>query len=235
MKNWVKIIFIITVLIILVPIILYLLKFASPKLSSDLNIWSMFSQYIEGTIGTLIAFLTMIITTWIAIEFNDFQKQQTTIQLFKEFRAELLDARSKAWEVKMKWYDKNETNYQNSFIDAMIEENYRDKNSEITDEQIQSVYDLFAFYSMLSTYNRKKKVMGQLNYFYYDWWRKFLYDVAEKYDSARKDNISDEIEDETFMKNISYKLKLQKLDNICGFSTFFDTNEAPIDIYKKEP
>src|SRR5690606_426149 len=87
--------------IITIPFIIYLTKFISKSLSDDLNVWNMFGQYIGGTAGPIISVLTLVVTAWIAIEFNDYQKRQTAIQLFKEFRTqELLTARSKAWEVK---------------------------------------------------------------------------------------------------------------------------------------
>lgn len=218
----------------LIPIYLYLSNFYNSNLSSDFKSWISFTQYISSTVGLIISFLAASISTWLIIEFNSFQKRQTTIQLFKEFRSqESRKKRRVASRVKRRW-EKNKNNYQTLFIEAFISEK---KNVSITKREIQSVYDLFAFYSMLSTYQTQSRIMPQLNYYYYAWWRKFLYEVAKKYDLEREKDINPLIamnrgkkEVKAFLTNIKFTPKLEKLDKICGFRAFNDA-EKPLNIY----
>jgi hypothetical protein len=227
-------------LISLVPLIFYILKMSTNSLSNDLNVWNLFGQYIGGTVGPIISILTLAVTAWIAIEFNDYQKRQTAIQLFKEFRTtELLTARNKAWEVKVHWNDLSKTIYKDEFIEALILEKPRTVNgTEITICQIKGVYDLFAFYTMLSTYKNQSSTLRQLNYFYYSWWRKFLYEVAVKYDSSKIADLNSKLKtikgfnSEVFFNSIKLTPKLNALDEVCGFDKLFE-NESPYNIYVK--
>lgn len=235
---------VIAILLLLTPIIFYVLKFGTANLSADFSDWSEFASFLGGTLGIYITLLTLVITAWIAIEFNNFQKRQTTIQLFKEFRTEkIVTHRSKAWEVKKEWDKAGNKVYRNAFIEAMIAEKNEDyvvphKSVKITSEQVRGVYELFAIYSMLSTHTNQRRTMESLNYFYYAWWREFLYEVAEKYDSKREEYVNDIIRQQktkyakAFLKNIKFKPKLMELDKICGFHTFTEEN-GTMGIYKK--
>ncbi|MEJ7736122.1 MAG: hypothetical protein WKF97_14385 [Chitinophagaceae bacterium] len=239
--NWKKIgLFLLLSLAIVFPLLVYVNKFYANSLSPNLNIWYLFSQYVSGTIGPIIALLTLCVTGWIAFEFNSYQKRQTTIQLFKEFRTEeLRKSRSKAWEVKANWNDNTKSTYRQGFINSMIEETESCiSGTPIDKEQIQAVFDLLAFYTMLSTYKHEGKTIRHLNYFYYAWWRKFLVEVATMYDTEREKNFNEEIithkkkgfDSKCFLQSIKYVPKLKKLDNICGL-TKLDNITSTYDIY----
>ena len=164
----IKILISVAIILSLLSIILYFKELGSSNFAKDSTEWNHFGAYLSGTVGVCISLSTLIVTAWIANEFNNFQKRQMAIQLFKEFRTEKIRThRSMAREVKKQWERGNE-DYRVAFIESMIEENEIHYNSlKITKEQIQSVYELFAFYSMLSSYKEQKEIIGKLNYFYY--------------------------------------------------------------------
>jgi hypothetical protein len=224
--------------VVILPLLLYFYKYHSFSLSNDREDWNMFGQFIGGTIGPALALLTFSVTVWIAIKFNNYQKvqqensakeqlQQTTIDLFKEFRSyNLRRARNLAWEVKKNWEDISKGTYQVDFIKAFIAETeITSGENQTSKEQIKGLYDVFAFYTMLGLYSENETNIRNLNYFYYAWWRKFLYEIATAYDTSKANDISIEpiLNDKNnfnkseFLNNISLQRPLKRLDKICGF------------------
>ncbi len=235
----------------IVPWLIYRSVWNETTLSTKVDEWNMFGTFFGGTVGPAIAFITMVITAVIAVSFNTYQKrqqqnadeeraEQTAIDLYKELRTyKLMKARSKAWDVKKKWNEKNPEKYRNKFIEAMLkEEPFKGTidgiSYDITKDEIQSVYDLISFYTLLSLYKNSGKTIVGLNYFFYPWWRKFLYEIATGRDKLRTENIFKTLEKksetplftrEKFIANISYQKGLTELDKICGFDEldhFFD-------------
>jgi hypothetical protein len=239
-SNLVGVFIAIGAILILIALLFYWSKFGSTTLSDEKDDWNLFSQYFGGVIGPIISILTLVITAWIAIKFNDYQirqqkisdsneLQQTTIELFKEFRSDKLRfARDNAWEVKKKWDADTEGTYRKQYIKSMIkEQEFDDGTIKIKKDEFKGVYDLFAFYIMLGLYSNNETNIRNLNYFYYEWWRKFLCEIAIEYDKLKKFDISNDttLDDKTkfskndFLDNISLTRPLVKLDQICGFDS----------------
>jgi len=244
------ILFILTSLI--APLIAYFNVGKYFSLPPEKTEWNSFSQYIGGIIGPIISFWTLVITAWIAITFNNYQKkqkaksdseelQQTTIDLFKEIRSpEMRKTRDIAREVKKYWdndKDKKSNTYQARFIYAMInEEEFKDDNIKIEQKHYKAVYDLFTFYIMLGLYSNNEKNIKNLNYFYYSWWRRFLHEIATEYDKNKITIISNDpillqkekFDKNVFLENISLKRPLKKLDLLCGFDNIDENFELHI-------
>lgn len=146
----------------------------------------------------------------------------TIVSLFEEYQQrEMLKARKKAWAVKEKW-EKGDQQYREKFIQAMVSQNWV-KDQPIEKEEIRGVYDLLAFFSMLSAYDQAGESIKKMNYFYYSWWRKFLFEVAKKYDTKREQGLNvSGLKEENYSKEnslheIKYTPQLQAFDKICGF------------------
>lgn len=186
------------------------------------NLLSIFSLAVSLT-----AFASIIFTLQQTRNDNQNELKQITIDLFKELRgAHFRDARDKAWQVKSKW-DKNQKGYQKKLLIAMFTDKTNSESGvEISKEQIQAIYDLIGFYSMLSLYEGNETHLKALNYFYYGWWRKFLYELALEKDSRRSTDlfIEDDLKNgkvkfdrDEYIKNISFVSSLKRLDGLCGF------------------
>lgn len=141
----------------------------------------------------------------------------TILNLFREYQQkEMLKARRKAWNVKEKW-EKGDQEYRENFIQALVDQNWN-QGQPIKKEEIRGVYDLLAFFSMLSAYDQAGESIKKVNYFYYTWWRKFLYEIAQKYDSkTEKDIHTLGHKNEMYSNNMKYTPKLEAFDKICGF------------------
>ncbi len=135
--------------------------------------------------------------------------------------------RHQASVVKELW-KKEGDDYRNTFIEALLdeEEKITPNGQKITTIQTQAIYDLIAFYTMLSLYEKSGKNIRMLNYFYYPWWRNFLYEIIEKRDELRHQGTFESIENqaetacfnkEQFKVNTSFITTLKRLDNLCGF------------------
>lgn len=203
-------------------------------------------------LSPIISLLTLVVTSYLAFEFNNYQRrqqkikddeqlQQTTIELFKEWRSvSVLAARKKAWSVKRKWEANKE--FRPIFIEAMVMEEDYEGNSDaesVTEAEFRAIYDMFAFYNMLSLYSRNEKNIRNLNYFSYPWWRHFLYEVAIEYDKLKVNYIFDENNKNQkiyrrFKDNISFTYYLKRLDSICGFVGIDEPeNDELFEFYKK--
>lgn len=194
----------------------------------------------------VIASFSLVITTLIAWQFNNYQMKQSTQQIiithFQSFRKKkFFNNRMVAWRVKEKWYNKDLKDYQASFINALIcEEEVECETYKITRREIYSVYELLAFFAMLSTYKDSAKILRTLNNFYYAWWRKFLLEVAELYENKRFSHINQNIlqdripgfKKKYFLRSIGFTEKLKELDRICGFDSLpLDKDGTPFSIY----
>src|ERR1700743_1895138 len=61
---------------IYVPFHYYSLKYDLTKISNKQEDWNLFSAFMGGVLGPIIAFWALVITAWIAYEFNSYQKTQ---------------------------------------------------------------------------------------------------------------------------------------------------------------
>jgi len=206
--------------------------------------WTLFSTLMSGVIGPIIALWTMLLTGWIAFEFNEYQKdkndhkdrlelQQLTIDLFKEFRSEKgLKTRHTASEMRKLWKGPDSEKFLKVFVKHMVLENgFTYDGRKISEEQIHSVYDLFAFYNLLSLYPNNNENVRNLNFFYYGFWRSFLYAVAFAYDNERQKRIfqnpnSPKEFRESFVNDIRFANNLRRLDMVCGFDILNDSTDA---------
>jgi hypothetical protein len=101
----------VTVVLTIVPLVFYLYKFDSFTLSSDHADWGTFGDYFGGILNPLIAFLTLGVTVFIAISFNNYEKRrdkqtqdETHVKVFLELyqyftSPEFRDKRYIAWSV----------------------------------------------------------------------------------------------------------------------------------------
>lgn len=159
--------------------------------------------------------------------------KQTTIDLFRELRSErFTKVTTHCWAIKTKW-DKNESDYKSKLISSMFSEiENLESDIQITKEQIQAIWDLTGFFTILSLYNDNNDDIKKLNYFYYGWWRKFLYELAELRDDRRiRDTFSFEdcrninFNRNTYVDNVTLKPILQRLDKLCGFENIPESFE----------
>lgn len=231
-------IFLLSLVFIYYPFTIYWKQYDSSTLSTNKEDWNLFSAFSSGTVAPLLSLLTLWVTAWIAIEFNNYQKnsqsasekdrrQQATIDLFKEFRSDRMrNARYGAWKVKIIWDSAADEKFKDEFIRALVGEIEIGRGTiDIQKDDIRAVYDLFAFYNMLSLYEKNEIHIKNLNYFYYGWWRKFLYEIADKYDKRKSQEISTtapmELDSDfrkEFIHAISFKRTLKQLDKLCGFN-----------------
>jgi hypothetical protein len=65
-----------TVILTIFPIFFYLYKFGSFTFSTDQVDWGTFGEYFGGILNPLIAFLTLGVTVFIAITFNNYEKSR---------------------------------------------------------------------------------------------------------------------------------------------------------------
>jgi hypothetical protein len=66
----------ITIILTIVPVIFYLYKFGDGTLSTDKGEWGTFGDFIGGVLNPLISLLTLAVTVYIAITFNDYEKRR---------------------------------------------------------------------------------------------------------------------------------------------------------------
>ncbi len=98
---------------------------------------------------------------------------------------------------------------------------------------IYGIYNLLDFYCMLKEYQPDTKSIQNVNYFFYDWWRSFLYEVAILYDEENRRRLNPDLKIKikkikNFEESISFTTKLNELDKICGF----DLLDEKIEIYQ---
>lgn len=100
-----------TVVLTVVPLIFYLYKFGSFTFSSDKDDWGTFGDYYGGILNPLIAFLTLGVTVFIAVTFNNYEKRRDKqaqdeadvkafLELFQYFTSpEFREKRYTAWNI----------------------------------------------------------------------------------------------------------------------------------------
>lgn len=171
------------------------------------------------------AFFSIIFSLQQTIHNRQNELKQITVDMFKELRGQhFRQVRSRCWEVKEKWdEDENSDGYRDRLINAMFSDS---SDSTITSEHTQAIYDLIGFYTILSLYRGNENDIRHLNYFYYGWWRKFLYELAEYKDLRRVDYLFDDSEltnhefkfdKQGYIDNVTLKPVLKRLDILCGF------------------
>ncbi|WP_431130105.1 hypothetical protein [Flagellimonas flava] len=161
----------------------------------------------------------------IAIDRAKRNKSVEGVSLFEKFIDDsMTDVRKTAWRVKLKW--DNETGYKERILMLYSVEN-RQNNEEEKKElyEFLNVIQLMAFYDMLSLHEQHKKEIVRLKYFYFDWWRKFLYDVANELDNRRV-NVSGF--PKGYLENTKYTTSIERLDRMLGLHTFPKNKEMII-------
>ncbi len=76
MQKKILILTFVLVMLCLIPALFYIFKFGSWTLSSNKDEWGTFGDYIGGVLNPVISILTLAVTTYIAVSFNEYQKQQ---------------------------------------------------------------------------------------------------------------------------------------------------------------
>lgn len=104
----------IALIISVIPIIFYLLKFGSLRFSSIKSDWGSFGDYIGGLLNPFISFLTLLVTIYIAISLNQYEEEKnkklkaqedvkTYLELYQYFTGpEFREKRVISWEVMRK-------------------------------------------------------------------------------------------------------------------------------------
>jgi hypothetical protein len=104
----------------LVPILVYLDKFATSRLSGNLNDWYLFSGYLGGLLGPFFSLLTLLVTLYIAYSLNEYEKRRdqaakeredvrSYLALFQYFTCpEFREKRWTAWQVLRRMLTKKE-------------------------------------------------------------------------------------------------------------------------------
>ena len=102
-----------------------------------------------------------------------------SISLFDKFRDKRFEEiRNKAWNVKEKW-DDNKENYREEVIKAYFTKTKPGSRPHPLHKELFSVFELIEFYNMLSVNKESAALIKSFRYFYFDYWREFLYEIAE--------------------------------------------------------
>lgn len=100
-----------TIVICLIPIVVYILRFGQFALSENTADWGTFGDYIGGILNPITSFLTLLVTIYIAISINDYEKRKDEqakkqddikayLELYQYFTsAEFRQRRHTAWNV----------------------------------------------------------------------------------------------------------------------------------------
>lgn len=153
----------------------------------------------------------------IAINRTKRNKKLEGVSLFDKFIDEpMRQLRQDAWQVKIRW--ENDSGYKEKILKLFSSE------EKINDEQVKEelrefykVIKMMSFYDMLSLHEQHKKTIIHLKYFYFDWWRKFLFEVAYELDNRR---ISKGSLPKGYLENTKYTTSLERLDKMLGFDSF---------------
>lgn len=239
-KDNIKAIIIYSILYFAITLVFGILSFLFFHLVSELSgdNKSLFDKWDKASQVAVSAasFVTIILSVKIFQDTDRRQVNQATISAFEKFRDKnFADIRKKVWEVKKKW-SKNENGYQikleaNSFdkeATKHIVDNLLDDEKEALDQDILNIRDLLEFYVNLTIYEDKPEALKNCRYFYYDWWRSFLYEMAKLHDNNYLQDQSiaspKNLNYEDYKYNVSYINKLNRLDKMFGFDGV-DINE----------
>lgn len=211
-------------------------RFLQEKLPAERDIWDSFSYFFGGPVTAVI---TLLVTAMIAIYFREYemaqiqqkeqeQKKNLILSLFADYRKrESRVARINAGKFKKIWEASSRKNRKLMII-AMIHFEPRKiqckdgKEALLKVDYIHGVYDVLDFYCALKEYQPDRKIMQEASYFFYDWWRKFLYEVARIYEKENDKRLNPELEKKLekykeFKGSLQFTRKLKELDVICGF------------------
>lgn len=64
---------IVSIILTLIPLLFFIIKFYLYKLSSDSEDWNCLGVYLDGTIGSIIAFLILLTTTYITLALKEYE------------------------------------------------------------------------------------------------------------------------------------------------------------------
>lgn len=171
------------------------------------------------------AFIAILLTVYYESKRRRNELQQITIDLFKEWRSPAFrEARLTASKnVLKRWQDDA---YREAFCKSFIAVETRE-NFKVPEVHIQAVSDIIGFYSILSLYRGNQEDIKNLSYFYYGWWRKLLYDIANYRDKQREAIVESQlnlknkgilINRREYMNSIKLEPVLKRLDKLCQFT-----------------
>lgn len=176
---------------------------------------------------TKILGVSIAVTGFVSIIFSIIQSRESiqhsvdesVIELFRDLRSpEFIESRRRAWIIKEKWFQDDGV-YKQKFLDynfSTRKEKIKKDQKEL-DEDIKAVYQLIEFYLLVSSYKGSVRLMKQLRFFYYGWWRHFLYDFAHEIERTTKTSPKLQDPKSTYLRDISYTGTLERLDRLCGF------------------
>lgn len=235
--------------IVLISLIL-LFSFQVHNLESDdeRDSWNAVSFFIAGPIAAAISFGNLIVTFIIAYVINEYehnqkksrdqeQKKNLILALFTEFRKkESREARIRADKFKTVWNNYPSNTDRKAMVHALIDIKEIALPTKGTQEEILKkeyifgLYDLLDFYSVLKEYRPEEKSLYEVKFFFYEWWRPFLYEVAIEYEEENKERLNKEAikkikNHEAFYNSISFLPTLKAMDELCGFQDLDETME----------
>lgn len=169
---------------------------------------------ILGTSISITGFVSIIVTIIQSRKTIQKDLQQSTIDLFKEFRSEKFkNTRDRVWGLMNNWMQTE--GFKQKFIDYNFKQDNKKVEEEL-DKDIKALYDMLEFYLILSVYEGNENVLKALRYFYYGWYRHFLYDIAKEIESNRQVNPLLSSYKTSYLSDLSYVSNLERLDRLCG-------------------
>lgn len=182
---------------------------------------------ILGVAISVTGFLSIILTIIESRKNIQREIQKNTVDLFREFRSEKLrKARNDGWEVKKKWFGQED--YKQKYLNHNFNNPTEIPNAEL-EIDTHAVYDLLEFYMVLSSSEITQDVLKTFRFFYYGWWRKFLYSIAEEIEKKRKMNLEVLKNSPAYVESLSFTNNLKKLDKLCGFEGIKPDEELHFD------
>jgi hypothetical protein len=217
-RKYIKWIVGITALIAIMPIILYLYKFGDGTLSTEKDEWGTFGDFVGGVLNPLISLLTLSVTVYIAITFNEYEmrrdeqfKNETDVKSFLELYQyfvgnEFREKRHIGWKVARRVIQDPE------YADFVVKENFvcrytnriprkqvyykfnymYQKNSMQDFLQQESEdrhkFDAVVNFFQLLAAQNVPKKLTEVYDFYYDSWRPILHWYADKLEQVYNDD-----------------------------------------------
>ncbi len=198
--------------------------------SKDENISDLINLLLLAITGSTL--ITILVSSVTENKRRKDSLQQITIDLFKEWRDKNLHRQRMiiSKEIAPNWSDEK---FREEFCKSFLAIE-KSNNFIISEEQIQAMSDIIGFYTKLSLYRGNEEDIKNLNYFYYPWYRKMFYDIAEYRDDSRqkvlnKNNFLTEKENkeiyDEILANLSLAPMLKRIDKLCDFENIpFDND-----------